>query len=476
MSLPIRQGEVLALIGPSGCGKTTLLRSLNRLTELTRGASLSGRITLDGIDIAAIEPTLLRRRVTMVFQQPNPFPMSVFDNVAYVLREQAARRPRERALRGAVERRARPGRAARRGGKDNLDHPALRLSGGQQQRLCIARALAANPEVLLLDEPCSALDPQSTQVIEDLIVKLREDVAVVIVTHNLQQAYRVADYVAFMYLGELVEYATAHDLRLAHASSEPRTTSAVPSVRRVSAAFVATAPSRSLLAGCVSHADGGHPWPRLVDARIIASQSQTEVTAGESFSERRSTGDGPRPPRATRSSCLSRNDSARQLTDLPISVGVRTSSGRTTCLNSSTTLDYFHSHILPSRPDASTDWVFTKFTVGALPRGRVFATVGVPRLHPTLSRSLPFVAVSLRARYLATGCVILKLSVLNRSVIPQYDVPVYAVALRHGREVAAGRTAVTHLGTRGTSTSLLALLGGSHYDSLRLVASPTIFK
>jgi phosphate transport system ATP-binding protein len=211
VSLPIRQGEVLALIGPSGCGKTTLLRSLNRLTELTRTASFSGLISLDGVDIASMEPTALRRRVTMVFQQPNPFPMSVFDNVAYVLREQASRRPRRKAVRGAVR------EALDRAGlldevADDLDHPALRLSGGQQQRLCIARALAANPEVLLLDEPCSALDPQSTRVIEELIVKLREDVAIVIVTHNLQQAYRVADYVAFMYLGELVEYASAQTI------------------------------------------------------------------------------------------------------------------------------------------------------------------------------------------------------------------------------------------------------------------------
>src|SRR5581483_5930589 len=157
VSLPVRQGEVLALIGPSGCGKTTLLRSLNRLTELTKTARLTGRITLDGIDVGSMDPTALRRRVTMVFQQPNPFPMTIFDNVAYVLREQAARRPRRASLNGAVQ------DALARAGlleevKDNLDHPALRLSGGQQQRLCIARALAANPEVLLLDEPCSALD------------------------------------------------------------------------------------------------------------------------------------------------------------------------------------------------------------------------------------------------------------------------------------------------------------------------------
>jgi phosphate transport system ATP-binding protein len=208
VSLPIRQGEVLALIGPSGCGKTTLLRSLNRLTELTPTASSAGQITLDGADISAMEPTELRRRVTMVFQQPNPFPMTVFDNLAYVLREQGSRRQRKSTLEAPVV------SALERAGlyeevKNNLNHPALKLSGGQQQRLCIARALVAQPEVLLLDEPCSALDPQSTQVIEDLIVKLRDDVAVVIVTHNLQQAYRVADYVGFMYLGDLVEYGTA---------------------------------------------------------------------------------------------------------------------------------------------------------------------------------------------------------------------------------------------------------------------------
>jgi len=211
VSMPVRQGEVLALIGPSGCGKTTLLRSLNRLTELTRSASLSGRITLDGTDIRTMEPTSLRRRVTMVFQQPNPFPMSVFDNLAYVLREQGSRRGSRRSLQDPVC------EALERAGlldevKDDLSHPALKLSGGQQQRLCIARALVAKPEVLLLDEPCSALDPQSTEKIEELIVKLREDVAVVIVTHNLQQAYRVADYVGFMYLGDLVEYGGAQQV------------------------------------------------------------------------------------------------------------------------------------------------------------------------------------------------------------------------------------------------------------------------
>jgi phosphate transport system ATP-binding protein len=156
----------------------------------------------------------------MVFQQPNPFPMSIFDNVAYALREQARRRPRKAELAEPVE------RALRRAGlwdevADDLDRPALRLSGGQQQRLCIARALAAQPEVLLLDEPCSALDPRSTATIEALIVELRASLAIVIVTHNLQQAYRVADRVAFMFLGELVEHGSAE--RVFGAPREART-------------------------------------------------------------------------------------------------------------------------------------------------------------------------------------------------------------------------------------------------------------
>lgn len=211
VNLPVHQGEVLALIGPSGCGKTTLLRSLNRLVELTPGAGRGGRIVLDGDDVDAIEVTNLRRRVSMVFQQPNPFPMSIFDNVAYALREQGSKRVKRAELiapvRSALERAGLWDEVG-----DDLDRPALRMSGGQQQRLCIARALAADPEVLLLDEPCSALDPRSTAIIEELILQLREELAVVIVTHNLQQAYRIADRVAFMYLGELVEYGPAADV------------------------------------------------------------------------------------------------------------------------------------------------------------------------------------------------------------------------------------------------------------------------
>src|SRR5271165_350610 len=213
VSLPVRQGEVLALIGASGSGKTTLLRSLNRLTEITAGASRAGRILLDRTDIYEMEVNDLRRRVSMVFQQPNPFPMSILENVAYALREESSEgrswlRARRRDLRPQVI------ESLRSAGlyeevADDLDHPALRLSGGQQQRLCIARALAPGPDVLLLDEPCSALDPISTATIEELIVGLRESVAIVIVTHNLQQAFRVADHVAFMHLGELVEYGTS---------------------------------------------------------------------------------------------------------------------------------------------------------------------------------------------------------------------------------------------------------------------------
>jgi phosphate transport system ATP-binding protein len=207
VSMSIHQGEVLALIGPSGCGKTTLLRSLNRLSELVPGASSGGRVLLDGEDTDELEDSKLRARVAMVFQQPNPFPMSIFDNVAFALREQSRRRPGRRELEPQVI------DALRRAGlydevRDDLGRPALRLSGGQQQRLCIARAIAARPEVLLMDEPCSALDPRSTEAIEQLIGELRAELAIVVVTHNLQQAHRVADRVAFMYLGDLVEIGT----------------------------------------------------------------------------------------------------------------------------------------------------------------------------------------------------------------------------------------------------------------------------
>jgi phosphate transport system ATP-binding protein len=215
-SLTINQGEVLALIGPSGCGKTTLLRTLNRLTELTPSAARAGRIMLDGEDIHELADTTLRARVAMVFQQPNPFPMSIFDNVAFALREQSRKRPRRGELEPLVI------DALQRAGlydevRDGLDRPALRLSGGQQQRLCIARAIAPRPEVLLMDEPCSALDPISTSTIEKLIGELRRDLAVVVVTHNLAQAHRVADKVAFMYLGDLVEFGTT-----AQVFDEPR--------------------------------------------------------------------------------------------------------------------------------------------------------------------------------------------------------------------------------------------------------------
>jgi phosphate transport system ATP-binding protein len=218
VSLSIHQGEVLALIGPSGCGKTTLLRTLNRLTELTPSAARAGRIMLDGEDIHELADTKLRARVAMVFQQPNPFPMSIFDNVAFALREQSRKRPRRRELEPLVI------DALRRAGlydevADDLDRPALRLSGGQQQRLCIARAIAPRPEVLLMDEPCSALDPISTNTIEKLIGELRRDLAVVVVTHNLAQAHRIADKVAFMYLGDLVEYGSTSEV-----FDEPRAT------------------------------------------------------------------------------------------------------------------------------------------------------------------------------------------------------------------------------------------------------------
>ena len=223
VTFDVARHEVLALIGPSGCGKTTLLRSLNRLLELAPTARHEGAIRLDGEDVygPAMDANLLRRRVGMVFQQPNPFPMSIFENVAFALREQARRRPRRASLEEPVE------EALRRAGlwdevRDSLGRSALSLSGGQQQRLCIARSLAARPEVLLMDEPCSALDPRSTARIEELIRALRGDVTVVIVTHNMQQARRVSDQTGFFLNGDMVERGPTEQLFANPAREETR--------------------------------------------------------------------------------------------------------------------------------------------------------------------------------------------------------------------------------------------------------------
>jgi phosphate transport system ATP-binding protein len=213
VDLDAPRGGVLALIGPSGCGKTTLLRSINRLTELAPTATIGGQILLDGTDVYAggTDLNLLRRRIGMVFQQPNPFPMTIFDNVAFAIREQAKRRPSRGELMPQVA------DVLQRAGlwdevKDNLDRNALSLSGGQQQRLCIARTLAANPEVILMDEPCSALDPRSTARIEELIVQLAGSLSIVIVTHNLAQAKRIADYAAYLLNGDLIEQGLAQQV------------------------------------------------------------------------------------------------------------------------------------------------------------------------------------------------------------------------------------------------------------------------
>ena len=213
VSLDVPERSVFALIGPSGCGKTTLLRSLNRLTELTRSARVAGSVLHRGTDVygRGVDPARVRRGIGMVFQQPNPFPMSIFENVAFALREQSRRRPRKAVLRPAVE------RALVEAGlwdevSDALDRSAFALSGGQQQRLCIARTLAAGPDVILMDEPCSALDPRSTARIEETIRALRERMTVVIVTHNLAQARRVADHVAFLLDGRILEAGTAEQV------------------------------------------------------------------------------------------------------------------------------------------------------------------------------------------------------------------------------------------------------------------------
>jgi len=205
VSLQVPRGLVTAIIGPSGCGKSTLLRCFNRMNDLIPGTRAVGSLTLDGEELYGpqIDVVALRRRVGMVFQKPNPFPKSVFNNVAYG--------PRIHGLAGDYELSEVVERSLRHAAlwdevKDRLNENALRLSGGQQQRLCIARALAVEPEVLLMDEPTSALDPRATTKIEDLIGQLRGDYTIVIVTHNMQQAARVSDFTAFFYLGELIEF------------------------------------------------------------------------------------------------------------------------------------------------------------------------------------------------------------------------------------------------------------------------------
>lgn len=213
ISLDIPERQVTGFIGPSGCGKTTLLRNFNRMNELIDGTRHTGEIRLAGRSIfdSSMEVISLRRLVGMVFQKSNPFPKSIYENIVYGLR--IAGRRKRADLDEAVERSLR-GAALWEEAKDRLHDSALGLSGGQQQRLCIARAIAAEPEVLLLDEPCSALDPIATGKIEDLIHELKGAYSVLIVTHNMQQAARCSEYTAFMYLGRLVEYGPTADMFL----------------------------------------------------------------------------------------------------------------------------------------------------------------------------------------------------------------------------------------------------------------------
>lgn len=211
VNMVVPQGEVTALVGPSGCGKSTLLRSVNRINDLIDNLHIEGDMLLNSESIynVAVDVIELRKRMGMVFQKPNPFPMTIYENVVYPLRIDGERRKSvldevcERSLRGA----ALWGEV-----KDRLHDSALGLSGGQQQRLCIARAIAAEPEMLLMDEPCSALDPIATSKIEDLIHELRGEYTILIVTHNMQQASRASDYCAFMYLGQIVEFGPTIDI------------------------------------------------------------------------------------------------------------------------------------------------------------------------------------------------------------------------------------------------------------------------
>ena len=206
INLDIKENTATAIIGPSGCGKTTLIRCLNRMHEMTSGATTRGHVFLDNVDIydKKVDSVVIKRRIGMVFQKPNPFPtMSTYDNVAAGLKLNGIK---DKKIINEVVRESLEAAALWSEVKNELEKPGVSLSGGQQQRLCIARALAMQPEVLLMDEPTSALDPIATSKIEELIHELKRDLTIIIVTHNMQQAARIADHTAFMYLGELIEY------------------------------------------------------------------------------------------------------------------------------------------------------------------------------------------------------------------------------------------------------------------------------
>ena len=211
VSLDLYENKITAFIGPSGCGKSTYLKTLNRMNDLVPGVKIEGSVRLDDEDIydSQVDTTLLRKKIGMVFQQPNPFPMSIYDNVAYGPRIHGIK---NKAQLDAIVEQSLKGAALWDEVSDRLKKSALGLSGGQQQRLCIARALAVEPEVLLMDEPTSALDPISTLKIEDLMDDLKSRYTVAIVTHNMQQAARIADYTAFFLVGEVVEYAATDEL------------------------------------------------------------------------------------------------------------------------------------------------------------------------------------------------------------------------------------------------------------------------
>jgi phosphate transport system ATP-binding protein len=206
INLGIKENSITAFIGPSGCGKTTLIRCLNRMHEMTPGASAKGQVILDGMDMydARVDPVTIKRRIGMVFQKPNPFPtMSIYDNVAAGLKLNGIK---DKKLIDDIVRDSLEGAALWEEVNNELNKPGMGLSGGQQQRLCIARALGMQPEILLMDEPTSALDPIASSKIEELVHSMKRDLTVVIVTHNMQQAARVSDYTAFMFLGEMIEY------------------------------------------------------------------------------------------------------------------------------------------------------------------------------------------------------------------------------------------------------------------------------
>ncbi len=501
VSLPVRRGEVLALIGASGSGKTTLLRSLNRLTEVTADAARAGRITLDDKEIGEIEVNSLRRRVSMVFQQPNPFPMSVFENVAYALREEHTgmrgrkRRKRDDLLPEVIDALRRAGLYEEMAG--NLDHPALRLSGGQQQRLCIARALAAKPEVLLLDEPCSALDPISTATIEELIVRSARERGDR--DRDAQPAAGDAGgrprrlHAPWRARGVRAERAGLRPpARAAHARVRERGLRVrrraggerprggvfarssfwgwVGRSRGVSTAALATTLTIVALSGCQTTMERSAELRRAAKHTVLASQGVSVTSESPSVKVLYST--VLRSSEGTAVVVGLRNTSSRTLENAPIEITVRDAKGGVLYQNNQPGLDPSLTRVSSLAPGAQAVWVDDQVQTAGV------ATSASALVGEAAKASGGLPKVSVEGTHLVeeggagTGAAG---TVVNRSHLAQEHLVVYAIARRGSRIVAAAR-AILPEASPGASVHFQAyFVGDPHGASIATSAPATSF-